>query len=215
MAAAAALAELGLSIPATLKRPAHSMDVDEGNSPAFSSSLLFFSLVIALLVPHRWVEESVDLYDGLKSVQRQLEFLVIQEEYIKDEQKNLKREILRAQQEIQRIQSVPLVIGQFLEMIDQEHAIVSSTSGHTRTYSHSPFCILIATSMYRICPCFIDARSRIIKAQYVSCAPPLLQFSSWHLTVGSGFRDYDDANDRETGCKLCRYWGHGHSEAGN
>jgi 26S proteasome regulatory subunit T3 len=72
-------------------------------------------------------------------VQRQLEFLGIQEEYIKDEQKNLKREILRAQQEIQRIQSVPLVIGQFLEMIDQEHAIVSSTSGHTRTYPKSPF----------------------------------------------------------------------------
>ncbi len=34
--------------------------------------------------------------------------------YIKDEQKNLKRELLRAQEEVKRIQSVPLVIGQVL-----------------------------------------------------------------------------------------------------
>jgi len=59
-----------------------------------------------------------DLYTRLKSVQRQLEFVEIQEEYIKDEQKNLKRELLRAQEEVKRIQSVPLVIGQFLEMVD-------------------------------------------------------------------------------------------------
>jgi ATP-dependent 26S proteasome regulatory subunit len=52
-----------------------------------------------------------------------------QEEYIKDETKNLKRELLRAQEEVKRIQSVPLVIGQFLEMIDLHHGIVSSTTG--------------------------------------------------------------------------------------
>eukprot|EP01094_Clydonella_sp_ATCC50884_P022518 TRINITY_DN51_c0_g2_i2.p1 TRINITY_DN51_c0_g2~~TRINITY_DN51_c0_g2_i2.p1 ORF type:complete len:396 (-),score=134.23 TRINITY_DN51_c0_g2_i2:173-1360(-) len=70
-----------------------------------------------------------DLYRTLKQLERQLEFLNIQEEYIKDEQKNLKRELLRAQEEVKRIQSVPLVIGQFLEMIDQNHAIVGSTTG--------------------------------------------------------------------------------------
>ncbi len=41
------------------------------------------------------------------------------QEYIKDEQKNLKRELIHAKEEVKRIQSVPLVIGQFLEMIDQ------------------------------------------------------------------------------------------------
>ncbi len=46
-----------------------------------------------------------------------MEFLEIQEEYIKEEQQNLKRELLRAQEEVKRIQSVPLVIGQFLEMV--------------------------------------------------------------------------------------------------
>jgi 26S proteasome regulatory subunit T3 len=58
-----------------------------------------------------------------------LEFLHLQEEYIKDEQKNLKRELIRAQEEVKRIQSVPLVIGQFLEPIDQHTGIVSSTTG--------------------------------------------------------------------------------------
>ena len=46
------------------------------------------------------------------------------------EMKNLKREMIRAQEEIKRVQSVPLVIGQFSEMIDQNHGIVSSTAGH-------------------------------------------------------------------------------------
>mmetsp|Transcript_10619 Transcript_10619/g.21016 ORF Transcript_10619/g.21016 Transcript_10619/m.21016 type:complete len:403 (+) Transcript_10619:31-1239(+) len=70
-----------------------------------------------------------DLYVRFKTLQRQLEFVEIQEEYIKDETKNLKRELLRAQEEVKRIQSVPLVIGQFLEMIDLHHGIVSSTTG--------------------------------------------------------------------------------------
>ncbi len=74
----------------------------------------------------------------LKELQRQLQFLEIQEEYIKDEHKNLKRELLRAQEEVKRIQSVPLVIGQFLEMIDQNTGIVGSTTGsnyHVRILS--------------------------------------------------------------------------------
>ena len=47
-----------------------------------------------------------------------------------DEQKNLKRELLRAQEEVKRIQSVPLVIGQFLEMVDANMGIVGSTTGN-------------------------------------------------------------------------------------
>merc|ERR1719310_1515994 len=62
-------------------------------------------------------------------LQRQMEFLDISEEYIKDEMKNLKREMIRAQEEIKRVQSVPLVIGQFSEMVDQHRGIVSSTAG--------------------------------------------------------------------------------------
>lgn len=47
----------------------------------------------------------------------------------KDEQRNLRRELVRAQEEVKRIQSVPLVIGQFLEPIDQTTGIVGSTTG--------------------------------------------------------------------------------------
>jgi ATP-dependent 26S proteasome regulatory subunit len=55
--------------------------------------------------------------------------LSLQEEYVKEEQKNLKRELLRAQEEVKRIQSVPLVIGQFLEMVNATSGIVGSTTG--------------------------------------------------------------------------------------
>jgi len=41
----------------------------------------------------------------------------------------LRRELLRAQEEVKRIQSVPLVIGQFLEMVDENSGIVGSTTG--------------------------------------------------------------------------------------
>lgn len=70
-----------------------------------------------------------DLYVQYKMMQRKLEFLEIQEEYVKDEMKSLKRELLHAQEEVKRIQSVPLVIGQFLEMVDANTGIVGSTTG--------------------------------------------------------------------------------------
>mmetsp|Transcript_29668 Transcript_29668/g.54405 ORF Transcript_29668/g.54405 Transcript_29668/m.54405 type:complete len:403 (-) Transcript_29668:222-1430(-) len=70
-----------------------------------------------------------DLYRRFKALQRQLEFLNVQEEYVKEDYKNLKRELLKAQEEIKRIQSVPLVIGQFLEMVDANSGIVGSTTG--------------------------------------------------------------------------------------
>eukprot|EP00186_Timspurckia_oligopyrenoides_P000467 CAMPEP_0182444208 /NCGR_PEP_ID=MMETSP1172-20130603/2736_1 /TAXON_ID=708627 /ORGANISM="Timspurckia oligopyrenoides, Strain CCMP3278" /LENGTH=402 /DNA_ID=CAMNT_0024639721 /DNA_START=92 /DNA_END=1300 /DNA_ORIENTATION=- len=81
---------------------------------------------------------SEDLYVRLKALQRQYEFLEIQEDYIKDEMKNLKHELLHAQEEVKRIQSVPLVIGQFLEMVDANTGIVASTTGsnlHVRILS--------------------------------------------------------------------------------
>lgn len=79
-----------------------------------------------------------DLYSKWKSLEEYLEFLKIQETYVKDEMKHLKNELLRAEEEIKRIQSVPLMIGQFLEMIDDKYAIVGSTNGsnyYTRVLS--------------------------------------------------------------------------------
>ena len=75
-------------------------------------------------------------------------YYVFKEEYIKDEMKNLKRELIRAKevlfiflsmiriyfillQELKKIQSTPLIIGQFNEMVDTNYGIVSSTAGST------------------------------------------------------------------------------------
>merc|ERR1712046_298434 len=76
-------------------------------------------------------QSEADLYSKMKQLQSQLDFLDTQESYVKDETKNLRRELLRAKEEVTRIQSVPLVIGQFHEMIDQHHGIVASTTGST------------------------------------------------------------------------------------
>lgn len=83
-----------------------------------------------ILVDENNVEEE-DYYTQLKALQRQVEFLDIQEEYIKDEMRNLKRELIRAKEELKKIQSTPLIIGQFNEMVDTNYGIVSSTAGST------------------------------------------------------------------------------------
>jgi len=70
-----------------------------------------------------------DTYQRLLKLKKHLEYLDIQEEYIRDEMKNLKKEMIRAKEEVKRVQSVPLVIGNFNEMIDENHAIVASTGG--------------------------------------------------------------------------------------
>ncbi|KAF7121401.1 hypothetical protein RHSIM_Rhsim13G0057900 [Rhododendron simsii] len=54
---------------------------------------------------------------------------VIQEGYVKDKHKNLKCELLRAQEEVKRIQSLPRIIGQFMEMIEINNGIIGSTTG--------------------------------------------------------------------------------------
>lgn len=70
-----------------------------------------------------------DVYQQYLSLQRQLDLLELQEEYIKEEYMSLRRELVRAQEEVKRIKSVPLMIGQFLEPIDETTAIVASTAG--------------------------------------------------------------------------------------
>merc|ERR1719433_1551884 len=75
-------------------------------------------------------DQKEDLYKQYKQNQSLAEWLAIKETYIKDEMKNLKQELLRGQMELERIRSVPLVIGQFLEMVDEDTAIVQSTNGN-------------------------------------------------------------------------------------
>ncbi|XP_017117221.1 26S proteasome regulatory subunit 6B [Drosophila elegans] len=73
--------------------------------------------------------EPHDLYVLYKKLQMELELIQVQEDYIKDEQRNLKKEFIHAQEEVERIKAVPLVIGQFLEAVDENNGIVASTTG--------------------------------------------------------------------------------------
>jgi len=133
----------------------------------------------ALSAPIESAIKPGDLYATFKQAEADRDFLDVQEQYIKDEIKNLKRELIRtlsretpgggggtknkkgrtknpnggptgvgrrgagggggvkkrtknsvgAKEEIKRIQSVPLVIGQFNEMVDATYGIASSTAG--------------------------------------------------------------------------------------
>jgi len=76
-------------------------------------------------------DEEEDLFGRVKTLERELEFLEIQENFVKEEMRQLKRELLRAREEVKRIQSVPLVLGQFMELVDEQHGIVTSTAGST------------------------------------------------------------------------------------
>lgn len=80
----------------------------------------------------------------LKRAQRHLEFLEIQESYIKDEMKNLKREMIRAKEEVRQIQSVPLVIGQFIEMVNLHYGIVTPT--RCRVLARVCVCVCMSVS---------------------------------------------------------------------
>merc|ERR1712076_60170 len=75
------------------------------------------------------VISSHDQFSKFKLLKKHLSFLTVQEDYIKDEMRNLRQEYLHAQEEVKRIKSIPLVIGQFLEAVDHNTAIVGSTTG--------------------------------------------------------------------------------------
>ncbi|CAB3402164.1 unnamed protein product [Caenorhabditis bovis] len=79
--------------------------------------------------PIKRIEKISDDSNKLRELERELAHLQVIEDYVKLETRNLEKELLHAQEEVKRIQSVPLVIGQFLEAVDQNHAIVGSTTG--------------------------------------------------------------------------------------
>ncbi|KAH0790593.1 26S proteasome regulatory subunit 6B [Histomonas meleagridis] len=71
-------------------------------------------------------EESISQYNRMKELEDELELLNIKEEYIKDEIRYLRRELIRAQDEVTCIQSVPLKVGNFSEMVDPNYALIDS-----------------------------------------------------------------------------------------
>uniref|UniRef100_A0A2K1ZVY6 AAA+ ATPase domain-containing protein n=1 Tax=Populus trichocarpa TaxID=3694 RepID=A0A2K1ZVY6_POPTR len=63
--------------------------------------------------------KEVDPYSNLKSCQKQVEFMNIREDHL-----------VHGKEEIKRIQSVPLAVGQFINMVDENNAIVKSSTGY-------------------------------------------------------------------------------------
>lgn len=84
---------------------------------------------VGVSVKEQSTAESKDDYSNFKRIMQLIEYVNVQIDYIKDELHNLKKEYRHAQEEVKRIQSVPLVIGQFLEAVDQNTGIVGSTTG--------------------------------------------------------------------------------------
>jgi len=83
-----------------------------------------------------------DLFAKYKLLEKQLELLEIQEDYIKEETKNLKIQYVRAKEEIKTIQGTPLIIGQFNEMIDENYGLVGSSTGST-------YCVRVLSTLNR------------------------------------------------------------------
>lgn len=79
-----------------------------------------------------------NLYHELKRLQREYEILQTREDYLKLDQVALTKEMFHSKEELKRIQAVPLTIGQFVEMIDEDHCIATSTTGVTMYTRISP-----------------------------------------------------------------------------
>jgi 26S proteasome regulatory subunit T3 len=85
---------------------------------------------------------SEEIFSKYKTLQRQLELLTIQEDYIKEEIKNLRVQFVRSKEEIKVIQSTPLIIGQFNEMVDENYALVTCSTGAT-------YCVRVLSTLNR------------------------------------------------------------------
>lgn len=70
-----------------------------------------------------------DTFIRYKQIERKLRMLEIREAYVRKEIETLKREERHGKDELSRVKSVPLIMGQFLEPIDANTAIVGSTAG--------------------------------------------------------------------------------------
>lgn len=73
--------------------------------------------------------DSATGFISCKEKETELELLRIRAEYVRTEIEVLQRELSRAKEEINRVRSVPLIMGQFLEALDEDTAIVTSTAG--------------------------------------------------------------------------------------
>jgi len=91
-------------------------------------SLRGYQLEFAMAEPPT-LPEDLALYEKVKQLEASIESVRLQAALSKFELSNLHRELHHAREEIKRIKAPPLLIGQFLEMVDESHAICGSTTG--------------------------------------------------------------------------------------
>jgi 26S proteasome regulatory subunit T3 len=77
-------------------------------------------------MPHS--EDDKDLYLKMMELERELEYMTMQEEVLRDEQRHLQSEYIRSKEEIKSIQATYLDTSNFVEMIDGDYAITGSAS---------------------------------------------------------------------------------------
>ena len=93
--------------------------------------------------------------------------------------RSLKRELVRAQEEIKRIQSVPLVIGQFMEAIDQKYAEDYTSLPVANTLLQHRYCTVL-NWLKLCCPHIVDARPREAQTLLLRRSAPPLKLASGH-----------------------------------
>lgn len=69
------------------------------------------------------------LYDEYERLSYNIQHLELKTKICKTETHQLKKEEVAAKREVKRIQAVPLVLGNFVEMVDATRGIISTTSG--------------------------------------------------------------------------------------
>lgn len=68
-------------------------------------------------------------YEIYKTKEREYELLLLRETYLLKSIRELEVELIKTMEEVKRVMSCPLIMGQFLEAVENDTAIVMSTAG--------------------------------------------------------------------------------------
>lgn len=76
-------------------------------------------------------EEAFDVYFKYANLADNYKLVMLKKDHIITETQRLKIELERIKEEFNRTKSVPLIMGQFVELVDSQTAIICSTTGST------------------------------------------------------------------------------------
>ncbi|KAM0674502.1 26S proteasome regulatory subunit 6B [Gurleya vavrai] len=77
-------------------------------------------------------ESSLNIYFEYKKLYNYHNLLQLRQNHLTEEISYLQKELQRVKAEFDRVKSVPLIMGQFIEAIDSQTAIISTSSGHNQ-----------------------------------------------------------------------------------